>query len=100
MQTLLYVIAKEDREIFNTFTFAEAERDILVKFLEKFENYCIPKKNVTTESHKGVGSRMPKIGPVDSKKKKKKIGTLIPPAVQNFSACLTFLLSALKLIWV
>ena len=47
-----------------------------------------------TKTWKGVGSPMPKIGPVDSQK----IVTLIPPAVQNFSACLTFLLSASKLI--
>ena len=43
-KTLLYVIGKEGREIFNTFTFAEAEKDKLDKLLEKFENYCIPKK--------------------------------------------------------
>ena len=51
-KTLLYVIGKEGREIFNTFTFAEAEKDKLDKLLEKFENYCIPKKNVTMERHK------------------------------------------------
>ena len=43
---------KEGRDIFNTYTFAEAEKDKLDTLLEKFENYCIPKKNVTMERHK------------------------------------------------
>ena len=50
-KTLIYVIGKEGREMFNTFTSAEGGKDKLDKLLEKFENYCIPKKNVTMERH-------------------------------------------------
>ena len=34
---------------FNTFTFADGEKDKLDKLIEKFQNYCIPKKNTTME---------------------------------------------------
>ena len=51
-KTLLYVIGREGREIFNTFTFADGEKDKLDKLIEKFQNYCIPKKNITMERHK------------------------------------------------
>ena len=37
---------------FNTFIFAEGEKDKLDKLIEKFQNYCIPKKNTTMERHK------------------------------------------------
>ena len=50
-KAFLYVIGKEGREIFNTFVFAE-QKDKLEPLLEKFESYCIPKKNVTMERHK------------------------------------------------
>ena len=51
-KTLLYVIEREGREIFTTFTFADGENDKLDKLIEKFQNYCIPKKNITMEEHK------------------------------------------------
>ena len=51
-KAFLYVIGKEGREIFNTFVFAEEQKDKLEPLLEKFESYCIPKKNVTMERHK------------------------------------------------
>ncbi|CAC5396265.1 unnamed protein product [Mytilus coruscus] len=35
------------REIYNTFNFGENEADKLEVLLKKFEDYCIPKKNVT-----------------------------------------------------
>ena len=51
-KTLLYVIGRYGREIFNTFTFADREKDKLDKLIDKFQNYCIPKKNITMERHK------------------------------------------------
>ena len=51
-KAFLYLIGKEGREIFNTFVFPEEENDKFKPFLAKFENNCIPKKNVTMERHK------------------------------------------------
>ena len=51
-KAFLYVIGKEGWEIFNTFVFAEEQKDKLEPLLEKFESYCIPKKNVTMERYK------------------------------------------------
>ena len=48
-KAFLYVIGKEGREIFNTFVFPEEEKDKITPLLAKFDNYCIPKKNVTME---------------------------------------------------
>ena len=51
----LFVIDERDREIFNTFTWNQKMRDgvetkeddITVKaFFQKFEDYCLPKKNL------------------------------------------------------
>ena len=41
----LYVIGLEGREIYNTFHFGESEVD-------KFDDYCIPKTNVTVIRHR------------------------------------------------
>lgn len=48
----LYVIGLEGREIYNTFTFAEGEKDKIGSLFAKFEDYCNPKKNVIVERHK------------------------------------------------
>ena len=48
----MYVIGKEGREIFNTFVFPEEEKDKSTPLSTKFENYCIPKENVTMVRHK------------------------------------------------
>ena len=56
--TFLFVIGEWGREIFNTFTWNKKTRDgveteeddILVKALfQKFEDYCLPKKNLIAE---------------------------------------------------
>ena len=49
-KAFLYVIGKEGREIFNT-CFSKGKTDTFTPLLAKFENYCIPKKNVTVERH-------------------------------------------------
>ncbi|CAC5421262.1 unnamed protein product [Mytilus coruscus] len=46
-RAVLYVIGLGGREIYNTFNFGENEADKLEVLLKKFEDYCIPKKNVT-----------------------------------------------------
>ncbi|CAC5390534.1 unnamed protein product [Mytilus coruscus] len=45
-------VAMEGREIYNTFNFGENEADKLEILLKKFEDYCIPKKNVTVIRHR------------------------------------------------
>ncbi|CAC5384774.1 unnamed protein product [Mytilus coruscus] len=45
-------VAMEGREIYNTFNFGENEADKLEVLLKKFEDYCIPKKNVTVIRHR------------------------------------------------
>ncbi|VDI46803.1 Hypothetical predicted protein [Mytilus galloprovincialis] len=42
----------DGREIYNTFNFGEHEADKLPVLLKKFEDYCIPKKNVTVIRHR------------------------------------------------
>ena len=56
--TLLYVIGHEAVEIYNTFHWTEQEcEDCDTGFhsvkclLRKFENYCLPRKNLTVERH-------------------------------------------------
>ncbi|CAC5409350.1 unnamed protein product [Mytilus coruscus] len=51
-RAVLYVIGLEGREIYNTFNFGENEADKLEVLLKKFEDYCIPKKNVTVIRHR------------------------------------------------
>ena len=49
---LLNIAAEEAIEVFNTFTFAnDEEKDDPETILEKFQNYCEPKKNITYERH-------------------------------------------------
>ena len=50
---LLHIIGDEALGIYNTFVFAESGDSMkLEKVLEKFESYCMPKRNVTYERHK------------------------------------------------
>ncbi|CAC5393322.1 unnamed protein product [Mytilus coruscus] len=51
-RAVLYVIGLEGREIYKTFNFGENEADKLEVLLKKFEDYCIPKKNVTVIRHR------------------------------------------------
>ena len=51
-KAILYVIGLEGREIYNTFHFGESEVDKLEVLLKKFEDYCIPKTNVTVIRHR------------------------------------------------
>lgn len=51
-QAILYIIGEEGRTIHRTWTFEEDERDKVNPLLEKFEEYCIPKTNVTLERYK------------------------------------------------
>ena len=56
--TFLFIIVERGREIFNTFTWNKKKRDgvetekddIMVEALfQKFEDYCVPKKNFIVE---------------------------------------------------
>ena len=50
---LLHVIGDKALDIYNTFTFAASGDEMrLEKVMEKFESYCMPKRNVTYERHK------------------------------------------------
>ncbi|KAL3999170.1 nuclear receptor co-repressor 2 [Sarotherodon galilaeus] len=49
----LHVAGEEAVEVYNTFTFAEnGDENKLMKIMEKFEEYCNPKKNITYERYK------------------------------------------------
>ncbi|KAL6487668.1 hypothetical protein MHYP_G00042940 [Metynnis hypsauchen] len=50
----LHVAGEEAVEVYNTFTFGNEEEDKrnLTKIMEKFEEYCNPKKNITYERYK------------------------------------------------
>ena len=45
----LYMIGEEALRIFNTFTFADEEKDNLNLIIEKFDTHCNPKMNITYE---------------------------------------------------
>ena len=49
--TLLTVAGDKALEIFNTFGLSEEERVKVEVVINKFEEYCTPKKNVTYERH-------------------------------------------------
>uniref|UniRef100_A0A8C4RHI8 Gypsy retrotransposon integrase-like protein 1 n=1 Tax=Erpetoichthys calabaricus TaxID=27687 RepID=A0A8C4RHI8_ERPCA len=49
---LLHIIGEEALEIYNNFQFDQGEHMKLDVILDKFERYCIPKRNVTFERHK------------------------------------------------
>ena len=49
----LHVVGEEALEVYNNFQFQDdADKMELDKILEKFEGYCIPKRNVTFERHR------------------------------------------------
>ena len=49
---LLHVIGDAALDLYNTFVFAEGESMKLDKVLDKFEEYCMPKRNLTYERHR------------------------------------------------
>ena len=50
--TLLHVDGPEALEVYNTFTWEdEGNKEKVNKILEKFEAYCIPRKNITWQRH-------------------------------------------------
>ena len=54
---LLHFMGEEALHIYNTFTIADNERNKIAVLLEKFDNYFIPKTNVTYERYKFVNLR-------------------------------------------
>ncbi|KAK3743483.1 hypothetical protein QZH41_013098 [Actinostola sp. cb2023] len=50
--TFLTIAGEDALEIYNTFTFEEAEANKVKSLIKKFEAYCNPRKNVTYERHK------------------------------------------------
>ena len=49
---LLHCIGQKGREIYNTFIFEPKEHSmIFTKIIEKFDEYCIPRKNITFLRH-------------------------------------------------
>lgn len=48
----LHVIGDEALEVYNNFVFEEGDKMKLDKILQRFEAYCIPKRNVTYERHR------------------------------------------------
>ena len=50
--TLLHVIGPDALEVYNTFSWEEADdKSKVAKILEKFEDYYIPRRNITWERH-------------------------------------------------
>ena len=50
--TLLHVVGPDALEIYNTFTWeADGDRNKVTKILEKFEAYCVSRRNITWERH-------------------------------------------------
>ena len=50
--SLLLPVAGEDAlKVFNTFNFTWSEKNKFALLVQKFEEYCIPRKNVTYERH-------------------------------------------------
>ena len=50
---LLYYIGHKRREIYNTSIFEPKEHSMIFpKIIEKFDEYCIPRKNITFLGHK------------------------------------------------
>lgn len=48
----LHIVGDEALEVYNNFTFTDGDGMKLNKIMEKFEAYCIPKRNVTFERHR------------------------------------------------
>lgn len=49
--TLLTAVGEEAVEVFNTVNVSSEEEDKIALLINKFEEYCTPKKNVTFEQH-------------------------------------------------
>lgn len=54
---LLHLIGKEGHRIYNTFTFAEEEKDKLDALLKKFDNHFLPREYTTFERYKFFNMR-------------------------------------------
>lgn len=48
----LHIAGEDAVEVYNTFTFAEDNKHKLNKIMEKFDEYCHPKKNITYERYR------------------------------------------------
>lgn len=48
----LYIIGQEGREIFNTMTIVEEDRDKVDVLFQKFKEYCAPRENITVWRHR------------------------------------------------
>jgi len=50
--TLLHVVGPDALEVYNTFSSEEdGDNQKVAKSLEKFEAYCVPRRNITWERH-------------------------------------------------
>jgi hypothetical protein len=50
--TFLHIAGQDALEVFKTFTWdTDGDDKKLAKVIEKFETYCMPRKNVTWERH-------------------------------------------------
>ena len=52
----LHTIGEEALEVYETFTFTEAQQNKLGPIIEKFEAYCSPKKKIPTSDTFPIGS--------------------------------------------
>ena len=48
----LYIIGQAGRDVYNTMTFTDEERNKLDILFSRFETYCKPKQNVTVERYR------------------------------------------------
>ena len=48
----LHVVGEDALDVYDNFTFADGDGMKLYRIMEMFEAYCIPKRNVTFESHR------------------------------------------------
>ena len=50
--TLLHVVGLDALEIYSTFTWeGDGDKTKVMKIVEKFEAYCVPRQNITWERH-------------------------------------------------
>ena len=50
--TLLHVVGSDALKVYNTFSWDDAgDKNKVTKILEKFEAYCVPRRNITWERH-------------------------------------------------
>ena len=50
--TLLHVVGPDALEVYNTFSWEQdGDNQKVAKILEKFEAYCVPRRNITWERH-------------------------------------------------